>query len=277
MKLKTIFCEYDMPQEFWDKLEKIFEIETKESFEAGFKLATKYSQEKDTSSTNKKGCGKRFQYGKNKYEFLCGEIHNVNGVEEYYLCPECEKSTKKVYGYEQGNLCPECKQFIGTNTMCSDCARFRASTEEARINAHTKVSMDAYDQGFSNGQQDIIDALKLTGIKAPISTDSAPKGCGRKFKMFKDNQSYVHCGYVENILCPDCLKLNKSETTTNTNPTTKTTTNSLRDKTEEIVGNNRETSASLDIHSHGANPSDSSTFSTNVHERNKNLIDGDYK
>lgn len=26
---------------------------------------------------------------------------------------------------EQGEKCPECKQFIGTNTMCSDCARFR--------------------------------------------------------------------------------------------------------------------------------------------------------
>jgi hypothetical protein len=30
---------------------------------------------------------------------------------------------------KQGELCPECKQFIGTNTMCSDCARFRKSKE----------------------------------------------------------------------------------------------------------------------------------------------------
>lgn len=35
------------------------------------------------------------------------------------------------------------------------------------------------------------------------------QGCGRKFKMFKDNQSYVHCGYIENILCPECEKSTK--------------------------------------------------------------------
>jgi hypothetical protein len=35
---------------------------------------------------------------------------------------------------KQGELCPECKQFIGTNTMCSDCARFRKSKENNRTN-----------------------------------------------------------------------------------------------------------------------------------------------
>lgn len=32
---------------------------------------------------------------------------------------------------EQGEKCVECKQFIGTNTMCSDCARFREKDEFA--------------------------------------------------------------------------------------------------------------------------------------------------
>ena len=49
MKLKTIFHEYEMPNEFWNRLEKIFEIETKEAFERG----------KNTSLPEKKiGCGK---------------------------------------------------------------------------------------------------------------------------------------------------------------------------------------------------------------------------
>ncbi len=35
MKLKTILKEYEMPDEFWDRLEKILEIETREAYERG--------------------------------------------------------------------------------------------------------------------------------------------------------------------------------------------------------------------------------------------------
>lgn len=102
-----------------------------------------------------------------------------------------------------------------------------------------------------------------------LSTDSVPekevqKGCGRKFKMFKDNQSYVHCGYVENILCPDCEKLNKSEV------------NSQRLKQATVgVGQEDENgrnaiSNPLDINRSTRKP-DSDT-----HSNNKELMDKDY-
>lgn len=32
---------------------------------------------------------------------------------------------------EQGEKCHECKQFLGTNTMCSECARFREKNDYA--------------------------------------------------------------------------------------------------------------------------------------------------
>ena len=32
---------------------------------------------------------------------------------------------------KQGEICIDCKQIIGTNTMCSDCARFRERTHDA--------------------------------------------------------------------------------------------------------------------------------------------------
>jgi len=79
MKLKTIFHEYEMPNEFWNRLEKIFEIETKEAFERG----------KNTSLPEKKiGCGKRFN--KNGKFIFCGY------PEDYDLCPECKKQSLSV-------------------------------------------------------------------------------------------------------------------------------------------------------------------------------------
>ena len=40
------------------------------------------------------------------------------------------------------------------------------------------------------------------------------KGCGKKYKMFKDNLCFITCGFIDSekrvYLCPNCEKLKQT-------------------------------------------------------------------
>ncbi|MEK6884427.1 MAG: hypothetical protein AABY22_32645 [Nanoarchaeota archaeon] len=57
MKLKTIFFDYAMPDEFWNRLERIFEIEMREAYERGLIDSTKEHKEEVKPLTDNSSVG----------------------------------------------------------------------------------------------------------------------------------------------------------------------------------------------------------------------------
>ncbi len=94
MKLKTIFYEYEMPKGFWDKLEKIFEIESKESYERGLNASqeTKFKYLIAKTSNSSPDINVAEKEPKRWHCLVCKE--DVEGNEMCKCMRECKQSAE---------------------------------------------------------------------------------------------------------------------------------------------------------------------------------------